>query len=138
MAGNKTLMMIKPDAVGSGYIGNILKMVNDAGFHIMGMKLMKLTPESAGQFYAVHKEKPFYHDLINFMTSGSIVAVILEREDAIASFRKLIGATDPTQSDEGTIRNLYGTNVERNAVHGSDSDENATIEIDFFASALGN
>jgi nucleoside-diphosphate kinase len=128
--------MIKPDAVGNGYIGGILKMINDGGFRIVAMKYMKLSAEGAGKFYEVHKARPFYGELVEYMSSGPIVAVILEKENAVADFRILIGATDPTKADEGTIRKIYAKSIAANAVHGSDSDENAKIEGDFFFSGL--
>lgn len=133
---NRTLTMIKPDAMNRGYAGAILDMISKAGFRIVAMKQTKLSVEKAGEFYAIHKEKPFYNDLVAFMSSGPIIAAILEKENAVAGFRKLIGATDPSKADEGTIRKLYATSIGENAVHGSDSDENAKIEGDFFFSAL--
>lgn len=136
MATNRTFTMIKPDAVANNYIGGILKMINDAGFRIVAMKYTKLSAEAAGQFYAVHKERPFYGELVQYMSSGPIVAAILEKDNAVADFRKLIGATDPTKADEGTIRKIYAKSIAANAVHGSDSDENAQIEGDFFFSKL--
>jgi len=123
--------MIKPDAVKAGHIGAILSMINAAGFRIKAMKMTKLSMEKAGQFYAVHKERPFYGELCEFMSSGHIVAAILEKENAVADFRTLIGATNPADAAEGTIRKLYATSVGENAVHGSDSDENAAIECAF-------
>lgn len=134
--GNRTLTMIKPDAVQNNNIGGILKMMNEAGFRIIAMKYTRLTTEQASLFYAVHKERPFFNDLVKFMTSGPIVAAILEKDNAVADFRKLIGATNPANAEEGTIRKVYAESIERNAVHGSDSDENAKIEGDFFFSAL--
>jgi nucleoside-diphosphate kinase len=131
MAGNTTFTMIKPDAVRGGHIGAILKMINEAGFTIKAMKYTKLSAEKAGEFYAVHKERPFYGELVEFMSSGPIVAAVLEKDNAVADFRTLIGATNPAEADAGTIRALYATNVGENAVHGSDSDENAQIESDF-------
>ena len=131
MAGNKTLTMIKPDAVSDGHIGNILKMITDAGFRIVSMKMTQLTTAKAGEFYAIHKERPFYQELVSFMSSGPIVAAVLEKDNAVEDFRKLIGATDPSKAEPGTIRALYARNVGENAVHGSDSDENATIESNF-------
>ncbi|MBK8556497.1 MAG: nucleoside-diphosphate kinase [Lewinellaceae bacterium] len=125
---NRTFTMIKPDAVRAGNIGNILKMINDAGFRIVAMKLSKMSMERAGEFYAVHSERPFYGELCEFMSSGPIVAAILEKDNAVEDFRKLIGATNPAQAEEGTIRKAYATSVGENAVHGSDSDENAAIE----------
>lgn len=133
---NRTLTMIKPDAMNRGYAGAILDMISKAGFRIVAMKQTKLSIEKAGEFYAIHKERPFYNDLVTFMSSGPIIAAILEKENAVADFRKLIGATDPSKADEGTIRKLYATSIGENAVHGSDSDENAKIEGDFFFSAL--
>lgn len=136
MATNRTFTMIKPDAVENGYIGGILKMINDAGFRIVAMKYTKLSAEAAGLFYEVHKERPFYGELVSYMSAGPIVAVILEKENAVADFRNLIGATDPTKAAEGTIRKIYAKSIAANAVHGSDSDENAQIEGDFFFSKL--
>ncbi|MES2398128.1 MAG: nucleoside-diphosphate kinase [Bacteroidota bacterium] len=136
MATNRTFTMLKPDAVSNGYIGGILKMIDDAGFRIVAMKYTKLAAETAGAFYEVHKERPFYGELVSYMSSGPIVAVILEKENAIADFRTLIGATDPTKADAGTIRKIYAKSIAANAVHGSDSDENAQIEGDFFFSKL--
>lgn len=128
--------MIKPDAVAANNIGNILSMINNAGFHIVAMKYTKLTTAQAGAFYEVHKERPFYGELVEFMSRGPIVAAILEKNNAVEDFRKLIGATNPAQAEEGTIRKKYATSVGENAVHGSDSDENAAIEGDFFFSHL--
>ena len=133
---NRTFTMLKPDAVGNNYIGPILAKINEAGFRIVAMKYTRLTPERAGEFYAVHKERPFYKDLVNYMSSGPIVAAILEKENAVEDFRKLIGATDPAKAEKGTIRNLFAKSIEANAVHGSDSDENAAIEGNFFFSAF--
>lgn len=123
--------MIKPDAVKAGYIGAILQKINEAGFRIVAMKLTKLSAEKAGEFYAVHKERPFYGELVEFMSSGAIVAAILEKENAVEDFRKLIGATDPAQAEPGTIRALYAKSIGENAVHGADSDENAAREGSF-------
>lgn len=128
--------MIKPDAVRANNIGAILKMINDAGFRIVAMKYTKLSAEKAGEFYAVHKERPFYGELVEFMSSGPIVAAILEKSNAVEDFRTLIGATDPAKADKGTIRSLYASNVGENAVHGSDSDENANIEANFHFSGI--
>lgn len=128
--------MIKPDAVEKNYIGPILKMINEAGFRIVAMKYTKLTAEKAGEFYAVHEERPFYGELVQFMSSGPIVSAILEKENAVEDFRKLIGATDPSKAEEGTIRKLYAASIGENAVHGSDSDENAIIEGDFHFSKM--
>lgn len=126
--------MIKPDAVNNGHTGAILNDIIADGFKIVAMKYIHLTKESAGAFYAVHKERPFYHDLVEFMTSGPIVAAILEKENAVEDFRTLIGATDPAKAAPGTIRNKYAKSIDANAVHGSDSDENAAIEGNFFFS----
>lgn len=133
---NITFTMIKPDAVKAGHIGAILAQINKAGFRIKAMKMTKLSMETAGRFYEVHKERPFYGELCEFMSSGHIVAAILEKDNAVADFRTLIGATDPAKADEGTIRKLYATSVGENAVHGSDSDENALIEGSFFFAGL--
>ncbi len=127
--------MIKPDAVASGHTGAILAMINHAGFKIVAMKYTQLTADQAGKFYEIHKERPFYEGLVSFMSSGPIVAAVLEKENAVADFRTLIGATDPAKADEGTIRKVYAKSVGENAVHGSDSDENAAIESNFFFSA---
>ena len=131
---NRTFTMIKPDAVSAGNIGNILAMINKAGFKILAMKLTKLSSENAGKFYAVHSSRPFYGELCDYMSSGPIVAAILEKENAIEDFRKLIGATDPINAAEGTIRKLYANSIAENAVHGSDSDENSQMEGSFFFS----
>lgn len=136
MNGNQTLTMIKPLAVKQGYIGPILAMINQAGFRIKAMKYMQLSESQAREFYFVHKDRPFYHDLVKSMSSGPIVAAILEKENAVDDYRALIGPTDPAKAPDGTIRKLYGTTIEANAVHGSDSDENALIESDFFFSRL--
>ena len=128
--------MIKPDAVKDGHIGAILEKINGAGFRIKAMKMTRLSLEKAGQFYEVHKERPFYGELCEFMSSGHIVAAILEKENAVADFRTLIGATNPADAAEGTIRKLYAKSVGENAVHGSDSDENAILEGSFFFSGL--
>ena len=128
--------MLKPDAVQNGYTGAILDKIIKDGFRIVAIKYTRLTPDVAGKFYEIHKERPFYKDLVNYMSSGNIVAAILEKENAVESFRKLIGATDPTKAEEGTIRKLYAKSIEANAVHGSDSDENAAIEGSFFFSKL--
>ncbi len=133
---NRTFTMVKPDATGKGYTGGILDMILQAGFTIKAMKWTRLTAEQAGEFYAVHKERPFYGELVTFMSSGPIVAAILEKENAVADFRALIGATNPANAEEGTIRKKYAASVGENAVHGSDSDENAQIEGDFFFSKL--
>ena len=133
---NQTFTMIKPDAVKKGHAGAILDLIIKSGFHIEAMKLIRLTFEKAGEFYAVHKERPFYGELVEFMSSGPIIAAILKKENAVADFRKLIGATNPAQAEEGTIRKLYAASTGENAIHGSDSDENAIIESDFFFSKL--
>jgi nucleoside-diphosphate kinase len=135
MATNRTFTMIKPDAVANGHIGAIINDITAAGFKIVALKYTKLTPETAGKFYEIHSERPFYNDLVSFMSSGPIVAAILEKDNAIEDFRKLIGATDPSKADQGTIRQKYAKSIDANAVHGSDSDENAQIEGDFFFSA---
>ncbi|MEM6696856.1 MAG: nucleoside-diphosphate kinase [Bacteroidota bacterium] len=131
MATNRTFTMIKPDAVKAGNIGNILKHITDGGFRIVAMKLTHLSAAKAGEFYAVHKGRPFYDELVEFMSSGPIVAAILEKDNAVADFRKLIGATNPAEAEAGTIRALYATSIGENAVHGADSDENAAIEGNF-------
>ncbi len=136
MAGNQTFTMIKPTAFKNNHTGGILKMINEAGFVIKAMKMNWLTTEQAGAFYAVHKERPFYASLVEYMSSGPIVAAILEKENAVEDYRKLIGATNPENAAEGTIRKIYATNLQENAVHGSDSDENAIIESDFFFSKI--
>ncbi|UEG52784.1 nucleoside-diphosphate kinase [Mucilaginibacter daejeonensis] len=136
MENNKTFTMIKPDAVKNGHIGGILDQIIKGGFKITAMKYTNLTAEKAGEFYAVHKERPFYKDLVGFMSSGPIVAAILEKDNAVEDFRKLIGATDPKKAEQGTIRQLFAESIEANAVHGSDSDENAAIEGSFFFSAF--
>jgi len=128
MASNRTFTMIKPDAVRAGNIGNILQMINAAGYRIVAMKLTQLSPAKAGEFYAVHSARPFYGELCEFMSSGPIVAAILEKENAVEDFRTLIGATNPANAAPDTIRAKYATSVGENAVHGSDSDENAAIE----------
>ena len=128
MATNRTFTMIKPDAVKNGHIGNILAMITNAGFKIVSLKLTQLTVADAQTFYAVHSARPFYGELVEFMSSGPIVAAILEKENAVNDFRTLIGATNPAEAAEGTIRKLYATSMGENAVHGSDSDENAAIE----------
>ena len=131
MAGTKTFTMIKPDGVESNNIGNILQMITDAGFVIKAMKLTQLSKDQAKEFYSVHKERPFYGELVEYMTSGPIVAAILEKDNAVEDFRNLIGSTDPSEAEDGTIRKKYAESKGRNAVHGSDSDENAQIEANF-------
>ncbi|AFH49807.1 Nucleoside diphosphate kinase [Ignavibacterium album JCM 16511] len=132
--GNKTLAIIKPDAVSDGYIGEIISMITKAGFKVKAMKMVHLTVNQAKSFYEVHKERPFYNDLVEYMTSGPCVPIALEKDNAVEDYRKLIGATDPAQAEEGTVRKLYARNKQFNAVHGSDSDENAEKEITFFFS----
>ena len=135
MTTNRTFTMIKPDAVENGYIGKILDMITEAGFEIKAMKYTRLSQKQAEDFYAVHADRPFYGELVSYMTSGPIVAAILEKDNAVADFRTLIGATDPAEAAEGTVRKAYAESKGRNAVHGSDSDENADIEGKFhFAS----
>lgn len=133
---NRTFTMIKPDATEKGFTGAILEKINAAGFRIVAMKMTHLSKEKAGQFYEVHKERPFYGELVEFMSRGPITAAILEKENAVEDFRKLIGATNPANAEDGTIRKLYAASVGENAIHGSDSDENAAIEGDFFFSKL--
>ena len=133
---NKTFTMIKPDATSKGYTGAILDQIIKAGFSVKAMKWIHLSPAQAGAFYEVHKERPFYQELVDFMSSGPIVAAILEKENAVADFRTLIGATNPAQAEEGTIRKKFAASIGENAVHGSDSDENAAIEGNFFFSGL--
>ena len=128
--------MIKPDATSKGYTGAILDQIIKAGFKVKAMKWTNLTPAQAGQFYEIHKERPFYGELVDFMSSGPIVAAILEKENAVADFRTLIGATNPAQAAEGTIRKNFAASIGENAVHGSDSDENGQIEGNFFFSRL--
>lgn len=133
---NRTFTMIKPDAMKNGHAGAILDRIIKEGYRIVSLKLTKLSAEKAGEFYAVHKQRPFYGELVEFMSSGVIIAAILEKENAVASFRELIGATNPAQAAEGTIRKMYATSLGENAVHGSDSDENAAIEGSFFFNGL--
>ena len=135
MATNRTFTMIKPEAVENGHTGAILERINKAGFRIVAMKKTALTSESAGEFYEVHSERPFYGELVDYMSSGPIIAAILEKENAVTDFRTLIGATDPSEAAEGTIRKEFAESKAKNAVHGSDSDENAAIEADFFFGA---
>jgi len=128
--------MIKPDATSKGHTGAILDQIIKAGFTVKAMKWTRLSTEKAGEFYAIHKERPFYGELVQFMSSGPIVAAILEKDNAVADFRQLIGATNPAQAEEGTIRKKFAASVGENAVHGSDSDENADIEGNFFFNAF--
>jgi len=132
----QTFTMIKPDAMKNGHAGAIIDRIIKEGFRIVALKLTKLSAEKAGEFYAIHKERPFYGELVQFMSSGPVIAAILEKENAVASFRDLIGATNPAQAAEGTIRKLFATSVGENAVHGSDSDANAITEGNFFFSGL--
>ncbi len=136
MAGRITLTMIKPDAVAAGNSGKIIDMMIQAGFKVQAMKLSRLSKEKAEEFYAVHRERGFFNDLIRFMTEGPIIAAVLEKDNAVEDFRKLIGATNPANAADGTIRKAFATDIERNAVHGSDSDENAAIEASFHFSGL--
>jgi len=131
MSGNITFTMIKPDAVADGYTGAIIEKITGAGFKIKALKMTQLTVDDAKKFYEVHKERPFYGELVEFMSSGPIVAAVLEKENAVEDFRKLIGATNPAEAEEGTIRKLYARSVGENAVHGSDADETAKIEASF-------
>jgi nucleoside-diphosphate kinase len=133
---NRTFTMIKPDAMSKGHAGAILDKIIKEGFGVIALKMTKLSPEKAGEFYAIHKERPFYGELVAFMSSGPIIAAVLEKNDAVASFRELIGATDPAKAEANTIRKLFASSVGENAVHGSDSDENAEIEGSFFFSGL--
>ena len=132
MATNRTFTMLKPDAVANGYIGAILEKITAAGFRIVAMKMTQLTKADAEAFYAIHAERPFFGELVEYMTSGPIVSAVLEKDNAVEDFRKLIGSTDPEKAEEGTIRKLYATSIEANAIHGSDSDDNAKIESEFF------
>lgn len=132
MATNITFSMIKPDAVAAHNAGSIFKILEEKGFRIVALKKTKLTAERAGEFYSVHKERPFYKDLCDYMSSGPIFAFVVEKENAVADFRAVIGATNPAEAAEGTIRKMFATSIEANAIHGSDSDENAAIEASFF------
>jgi nucleoside-diphosphate kinase len=133
---NRTFTIIKPDAFVNGDSGAILDIILKAGFRLIALKMTRLTPEKAGEFYAVHRARPFYGELVEFMSRGPIIAAILERENAVADFRKLIGATDPAKAEKGSIRQLFAASLGENAIHGSDSDENARAESDFFFSIL--
>lgn len=133
MATNRTFTMVKPDAFANA--GGVIKMFQEAGFRLVAGKVTRLSMERAGEFYAIHSERPFYNDLCKYMSSGPIMAIILEKDNAVTDFRTLIGATDPKQAAQGTVRKIYGASIEANAVHGSDSDENAQIEGGFFFSA---
>lgn len=136
MKGNITFTMIKPDATGKNLTGKILAMITEAGFTIRALKMTRLSKEQAEGFYAIHRDRPFFNDLVKFMTSGPVVAAILEKENAVERFRELIGATNPANAAEGTIRKLFASSVQENAIHGSDSDENAQIEASYFFSQL--
>ena len=131
---SKTLAILKPDCVRKDLIGQVITKINEAGFKIKAMKMVRLTDESAGGFYEIHSERPFFNDLLTYMTSGPVVPIALEKENAVEDFRKLIGATNPENAEEGTIRRMYAESIEQNIVHGSDSDENAAIEISHFFS----
>jgi nucleoside-diphosphate kinase len=133
---NRTFTMIKPDAMNNGHAGAILDRIIQEGYRFKALKMTKLTPEKAGEFYAIHKERPFYQELVEFMSKGPIIAAILEKDNAVEDFRKLIGATDPAKAEANTIRKLFATSLGENAIHGSDSDENAKIEGDFMFSVL--
>lgn len=135
MASNITFTMIKPGAVRNGHIGAILNHINKGGFEIVAMKYTHLSKDMAGKFYAVHKERPFYGELVDFMSSGPIIAAVLKKDNAVEDFRTLIGATNPAEAADGTVRKLYATSIGENAVHGSDSDENAMIEANFHFAA---
>ncbi|GAB4288272.1 MAG: nucleoside-diphosphate kinase [Marinilabiliales bacterium] len=132
MAGNITFTMIKPGAVLNEYIGPILNMINQNGFHFVAIKYLWLTKKEAKEFYSVHKDKPFFEELVEFITSGPVLAAILQKDNAVADYRKLIGSTDPSKAEEGTIRKMFAESIQKNAVHGSDSDENAVKESNFF------
>ena len=134
MAGNKTFTIIKPDAFRAGNSGSIIKIIEKAGFDIQNMRLLEMDMEMASNFYSIHKERPFFERLCNYMCSGPIIVIELQKDNAVSDFRKLIGSTNPEDAEEGTIRKLYATSIEANAIHGSDSDENAEIEINFFFS----
>lgn len=129
-----TLTIIKPDAVAAGNAGNIIALLEEKGFTIRGLRMLRLSAEQAGAFYAVHAERPFYKDLVGFMTSGPVMPIALEHDDAVPYLREIMGATNSAEAADGTVRALYGTNIERNAIHGSDSAENAAIELGFFFS----
>jgi nucleoside-diphosphate kinase len=133
---NRSFTMIKPDAFANGHSGAILDIILKAGFKLIALKMIHLSAEKAGEFYAIHRQRPFYSELVEFMSRGPIIAAILEKDNAVADFRKLIGATDPSKADKGTIRQLYADSIGENAIHGSDSDDNARIECDFFFSNL--
>ncbi len=130
--GNRTLAILKPDCVEKNLVGKVISHIQEAGFKVLGMKMVRLNKDSASGFYEIHKERPFFNDLLTYMTSGPCVPIALEKENAVEDFRKLIGATNPADAEEGTIRKMYAENIERNIVHGSDSDENAAKEISHF------
>ena len=132
MSGKITFTMIKPDAVANGHTGKIIDNIIGKGYKLVAMKYTRLSEEIAGEFYGIHRERPFFKDLVSFMSSGPIVAAVLEKDNAVADFRDIIGATDPAKAEAGTIRNLYAKSIDANAVHGSDSDESAAIEASFF------
>ncbi len=134
MAGNKTFTIIKPDAFRAGNSGSIIQIIEKAGFGIQNMRLLEMDMEMASNFYSIHKERPFFERLCNYMCSGPIIVIELQKDNAVSDFRKLIGSTNPEDAEEGTIRKVYATSIEANAIHGSDSDENAEIEINFFFS----
>ena len=134
MAGNKTFTIIKPDAFKAGNSGSIIKIIEKAGFGIQNMRLLEMDMEMTSRFYSIHKERPFFTRLCDYMCSGPIIVIELQKDNAVSDFRKLIGSTNPEDAEEGTIRKLYATSIEANAIHGSDSDENAEIEINFFFS----
>lgn len=131
---SQTLAIIKPDAVAAGNAGSIIAHLEDAGFRVVALRMTRLDPPQAGEFYAVHRERPFYDSLVDFMTSGPVIPIVLEADDAVSALRSAIGATDPAEADEGTVRALYAESKERNAIHASDSPENAETEIGFFFS----
>jgi nucleoside-diphosphate kinase len=133
--GNITFTMIKPEAVEANNIGGIIRMIEDDGFRIVSLKKVQLSKQRAGEFYAVHKERPFYQELVDYMSGGPIIVAVLEKDNAVADFRKLIGATNPADAAEGTIRKIYATSLAENAIHGSDSDDNAKIEANFHFSS---
>jgi nucleoside-diphosphate kinase len=132
MSGKITFTMIKPDAVANGHTGKIIDHIIQKGYKLVAMRYMQLSESKAGEFYDIHRERPFFKDLVSFMSSGPIVAAVLEKDHAVADYRAVIGATDPSKAEAGTIRNLYAKSIDANAVHGSDSDENAAIEASFF------
>ena len=136
MSGRITFTIVKPEAVAAKYTGSILKMVSDNGFHIAALKMILMSRTQAEAFYSVHRERAFYNDLVSFMISGPVIVAILEKDNAVADYRTLIGSTDPAKAADGTIRKFYARSVQENAVHGSDSDENAILECAFFFSGI--